>query len=85
MLQGQSHIDEVLPSYWRVTFDNGPVNLLDPDTIEQLGALVERIGSAAASQAPDVPFLLLMTWLTAKHYAGKGVPVAAEPATLPSV
>jgi enoyl-CoA hydratase/carnithine racemase len=26
-----------------VTFDNGPVNLLDPDTIDQLGRLIERI------------------------------------------
>jgi enoyl-CoA hydratase/carnithine racemase len=26
-----------------VTFDNGPVNLLDPDTVDQLGALVVRI------------------------------------------
>jgi enoyl-CoA hydratase/carnithine racemase len=26
-----------------VTFDNGPVNLLDPDTVDQLGALVGRI------------------------------------------
>jgi enoyl-CoA hydratase/carnithine racemase len=26
-----------------VTYDNGPVNVLDPDTIEQLGALIERI------------------------------------------
>ena len=34
----QFHIDAVLPAYWRVTFDNGRVNLLDPDTIEQLGA-----------------------------------------------
>ncbi|HTU72992.1 MAG TPA: enoyl-CoA hydratase/isomerase family protein [Trebonia sp.] len=39
----QFHISEVSPSYWRVTFDNGPVNLLVPDTIDQLGALVERI------------------------------------------
>jgi enoyl-CoA hydratase/carnithine racemase len=39
----QFHVDEVSPSYWRVTFDNGPVNLLDPDSIEQLGALIERI------------------------------------------
>jgi hypothetical protein len=28
----QFHVDQVSPSYWRVTFDNGPVNLLDPDT-----------------------------------------------------
>jgi len=39
----QFRIAEVSPSYWRVTFDNGPVNLLDPDTIDQLGALIERI------------------------------------------
>jgi enoyl-CoA hydratase/carnithine racemase len=39
----QFHVDRVLPSYWRVTFDNGPVNLLDPDTVEQLGALIGRI------------------------------------------
>jgi hypothetical protein len=25
-----------------VTFDNGPVNLLDPGTIDQLGALIGR-------------------------------------------
>ena len=39
----QFHASEVSQSYWRVTFDNGPVNLLDPDTIEQLGALIGRI------------------------------------------
>jgi enoyl-CoA hydratase/carnithine racemase len=36
-------VSVVSPSYWRVGFDNGPVNVLDPDTIEQLGALIERI------------------------------------------
>jgi enoyl-CoA hydratase/carnithine racemase len=39
----QFHVHEVSPSYWRVTFDNGPVNLLDPDTIDQLGALIGHI------------------------------------------
>jgi enoyl-CoA hydratase/carnithine racemase/pimeloyl-ACP methyl ester carboxylesterase len=39
----QFHIEEVLASYWRVTFDNGPVNLLDPDTVDQLGALIARV------------------------------------------
>ncbi|MFI6663073.1 enoyl-CoA hydratase/isomerase family protein [Streptomyces sp. NPDC050523] len=43
MAAEQFHVAEVSPSYWRVTFDNGPVNLLDPDTLDQLGALVERI------------------------------------------
>jgi enoyl-CoA hydratase/carnithine racemase len=42
---GQFHVDEVSARYWRVTFDNGPVNLLDPDTVEQLGALVDRLES----------------------------------------
>src|SRR5262247_1364966 len=41
----QFHVDEVSSSYWRVTFDNGPVNLLDPDTVEQLGALVDQLES----------------------------------------
>jgi enoyl-CoA hydratase/carnithine racemase len=39
----QFTVEVVSASYWRVTFDNGPVNLLDPDTVEQLGALVDRI------------------------------------------
>ena len=29
-------VDEVLPSYWKVTFENGPVNLIDADSIDQL-------------------------------------------------
>ena len=36
----QLHVSEVSPAYWRVTFDNGPVNLLDPDTVDQLAALI---------------------------------------------
>jgi enoyl-CoA hydratase/carnithine racemase len=39
----QFRIREVSASYWRVTFDNGPVNLLDPDTVEQLAALIDRV------------------------------------------
>ncbi|MCU7730094.1 enoyl-CoA hydratase/isomerase family protein [Actinoplanes sp. KI2] len=41
--QEQFHVSKVLPSYWRVTFDNGPVNLLDPDTVDQLADLIEAI------------------------------------------
>jgi enoyl-CoA hydratase/carnithine racemase len=37
------HVEQVTPAYWRVRFDNGPVNLVDPDTIEQLGALISRV------------------------------------------
>ena len=37
-------------SYWRVIFENGPVNLLDPDSIDQLSALIGRIESE-----PDPP------------------------------
>jgi enoyl-CoA hydratase/carnithine racemase len=39
----QFHIHRVSRSYWRVTFDNGPINLLDPDTIEQLADLIGAI------------------------------------------
>jgi enoyl-CoA hydratase/carnithine racemase len=39
----QFHVEKLLQPYWRVTFDNGPVNLMDPDTVEQLGALIDRI------------------------------------------
>jgi enoyl-CoA hydratase/carnithine racemase len=39
----QFHVSQVSPSYWRVTFDNGPVNLLDPDTVDQLAELIETI------------------------------------------
>ncbi|HUK69507.1 MAG TPA: hypothetical protein VLW50_12275 [Streptosporangiaceae bacterium] len=35
-----------------LTFTNGPVSLVDPDTIEQLGAPVDRPGSAAARCCP---------------------------------
>jgi enoyl-CoA hydratase/carnithine racemase len=41
----QFHVDVVSSSYWRVTFDNGPVNVLDPDTVEQLRALIDRVES----------------------------------------
>jgi enoyl-CoA hydratase/carnithine racemase len=37
------HVEEVSSSYWRVTIDNGPVNLLDPDSVEQLADLVQRM------------------------------------------
>jgi enoyl-CoA hydratase/carnithine racemase len=39
----QFHVSEVSQTYWRVTSDNGPVNLLDPDTVEQLAARIGRI------------------------------------------
>jgi hypothetical protein len=39
----QFEVSEILPSYWRESFDNGPVNLLDPDMVEQLAALIERM------------------------------------------
>ncbi|MEV4262511.1 enoyl-CoA hydratase/isomerase family protein [Kribbella sp. NPDC049584] len=47
--RSQFVVDEVSPSYWRVTFENGPVNLLDPDSVDELAALVTRI-----EQSPTV-------------------------------
>jgi enoyl-CoA hydratase/carnithine racemase len=45
----QFSVKEVTPSYWRVTFANGPVNLLDDRTVEQLAEVVTRI-----EQAPEL-------------------------------
>lgn len=39
----QFSVQQVSPTYWRVTFSNGAINLVDPDTIEQLAALITRI------------------------------------------
>src|SRR4051794_2824161 len=39
----QFSVEEVSPTYWRVTFENGPVNLLDVASIKELAALVTRI------------------------------------------
>jgi len=39
----QFSIDRVSPTYWRITFANGPVNLIDADTIEELADVVDRI------------------------------------------
>ena len=44
----QFTVDEILPSYWKVTFENGPVNLVDPDSVEQLAQLVTRIEESPA-------------------------------------
>jgi enoyl-CoA hydratase/carnithine racemase len=43
----QFSVDEILPSYWWVTFENGPVNLVDADSVEQLGHLIDRIEEAS--------------------------------------
>ncbi|MFJ5063594.1 enoyl-CoA hydratase/isomerase family protein [Streptomyces nigra] len=45
----QFAVQEVTPSYWRVTFSNGAINLVDPDTVEQLAELITRI-----ERAPDL-------------------------------
>jgi enoyl-CoA hydratase/carnithine racemase len=64
--QEQFQISEVSASYWRVTFDNGPVNLLDPDTIEQLGALIDRMENNPALTVvvfrSDTPGYFMAHW-----------------------
>ena len=39
----QFSLTKVSPAYWRVTFGNPPVNLMDPDTVEQLATLIDDI------------------------------------------
>jgi hypothetical protein len=43
MARSQFTVDEISPSYWRVTFENGPINLLDADSIDELAVLVTRL------------------------------------------
>jgi enoyl-CoA hydratase/carnithine racemase len=45
----QIRVAEVSPAYWTVTFDNGPLNLIDPGTIRELDGLVSRL-----EEDPDV-------------------------------
>jgi enoyl-CoA hydratase/carnithine racemase len=48
MSKPQFPVEEICDSYWRVTFDNGPLNLFDADSIEELAALLNRIERASA-------------------------------------
>ena len=36
-------VDEVTPAYWRVTFQNPPINLFDPDVYASLRLLLDRL------------------------------------------
>lgn len=45
MMSRQIEISHPAPGYWRATFRNPPINLIDPDTIVQLGELVTRLES----------------------------------------
>ncbi|MFJ2649903.1 enoyl-CoA hydratase/isomerase family protein [Streptomyces sp. NPDC087420] len=42
-IEDQFHVTEVSPAYWKVTFENGPINLMDVDTVEHLAVLIDRI------------------------------------------
>ena len=41
----QLHIDKRSPALWQVTFDNPPINLIDPETIRQLSGLLDQMES----------------------------------------
>jgi hypothetical protein len=45
MSECQFIVKAVPSSYWEVTFDNPPINLIDPNTIPQLNALLDKIES----------------------------------------
>jgi enoyl-CoA hydratase/carnithine racemase len=53
-LQFDVHV--VSPSYWKVTFENAPINLIDLDTVEQLADLVTRI-----EQDPDLTVVVVQS------------------------
>ena len=39
----QVHLERRTPSYWRVTFDNPPLNIFGPETIPQLNSVVTAL------------------------------------------
>ena len=39
----QIRLEHPAPGYWRATFSNPPINLVDPDTITELGVLLTRL------------------------------------------
>ena len=53
----QFHVTEISDAYWRASFENGPVNLIDLGTIEQLGDLVARI-----EEAPALTVVVFDSW-----------------------
>jgi enoyl-CoA hydratase/carnithine racemase len=40
--KSQFKVSKVTPAYWRLTFNNPPINMLDPQTILQLQDLVSE-------------------------------------------
>jgi enoyl-CoA hydratase/carnithine racemase len=44
----QIQLTQHTPAYWRATFDHPPINLIDPDTIRELDALISRIETDAS-------------------------------------
>lgn len=42
-MQDQIEITSPAPGYWRASFRNPPINLIDPDTITELSRLVSRL------------------------------------------
>jgi enoyl-CoA hydratase/carnithine racemase len=53
MAEQQFQVEEVSNTYWRIRFANGPVNLIDPDTVEELAELIMRL-----ENAPDLTVAL---------------------------
>jgi len=39
----QIHLERRLPSYWRVTFDQPPLNIFGPETIPQLNEIITAL------------------------------------------
>ncbi|MFD3380961.1 MULTISPECIES: enoyl-CoA hydratase/isomerase family protein [unclassified Streptomyces] len=52
----QFDVHVVSPSYWKVTFENAPINLIDLDTVEQFADLVTRI-----EQDPDLTVVVFQS------------------------
>ena len=51
----QFKIDRTYPGRWTITFDNAPINMFLPTTIDELGLLMTEIEAAPLGEGRCVP------------------------------
>src|SRR2546427_12769087 len=84
MAQTRFSLDRWTPSLWRVTFDNPPINLIDPVMIVALHDLLTEIEqddrvAVVVFESADPDFFLAHYDITADQTAFKTLPGAPTP------
>src|SRR4030081_3428445 len=82
-------LDRSTPSLWRVTFDNPPINLIDPVMIVALHDLLTKIEqdnrvAVVVFDSADPDFFLAHFDIAADHSAFDALPAAPTPLPPPA-